>query len=196
VLAPDRYRVQFTASATLRDKLERLQVLMRSAAPGADLAAVIESAVTEKLERLEAKRFAQARAPRKTLADTDTTPVSRHVPAAVRRAVYARDGGRCAFTDESGRRCTARHALEFHHREPFGFGGSHRPEQISLLCPTHNALMAEVDYGRERMARCRSARKSSPGRPDPASPGERPPARGHVRQGEQRASGHGLRALL
>ncbi len=29
-LAPERYRVQFTASASLRDKLERLQALMRS----------------------------------------------------------------------------------------------------------------------------------------------------------------------
>jgi hypothetical protein len=48
-LARDRYRVQFTASEALRDKLERLQALL----PGADLATLIEQAVTEKLERLE-----------------------------------------------------------------------------------------------------------------------------------------------
>jgi hypothetical protein len=41
-LRPERYRVQITASAELRDKLERLQALM-----GEDLAAVIEAAVTE-----------------------------------------------------------------------------------------------------------------------------------------------------
>ena len=53
-LSPARYKVQFTASAELHDKLERLQALMRSEVPGGDLAAIIERAVTEKLERLEA----------------------------------------------------------------------------------------------------------------------------------------------
>jgi hypothetical protein len=52
-LAPSRYKVQFTASAQLKDKLERLQALLRSEVPDGDLAAVIEKAVTEKLERLE-----------------------------------------------------------------------------------------------------------------------------------------------
>lgn len=32
----------------------------------------------------------------------------RHIPAAVRRAVYERGGGRCRFVDAKGRRCTAR----------------------------------------------------------------------------------------
>ncbi len=47
-LAPGRFKVQFTASAELREKLERLQELMRSSGPAGDLAAVIEAAVTEK----------------------------------------------------------------------------------------------------------------------------------------------------
>ena len=58
-LAPGRYKVQFTASAALRDKLERLRGLMRSSVPDGDLAAIIEQAVSEKLERLEALRFAR-----------------------------------------------------------------------------------------------------------------------------------------
>ncbi len=37
-LAPARYKVCFTASAGLRDKLERLQALMRSSVPDGDLA--------------------------------------------------------------------------------------------------------------------------------------------------------------
>src|SRR5882724_3768100 len=56
-LSPGRYKVQFTASAAFRQKLERLQALMGSRALDGDLAAVIEQAVTEKLERLEARRF-------------------------------------------------------------------------------------------------------------------------------------------
>jgi hypothetical protein len=87
--------VQFTASAELYDKLERLRALMRSEVPNGDLAAIIEQAVTEKLERLEARRYARTTTPRKDLSETDTSPASRHIPAAVRRAVGERDGNRC-----------------------------------------------------------------------------------------------------
>ena len=107
---------------------------MRSSVPDGDLAAIIEPAVTEKLERLEARRFARAKAPRKGLSERDTSPSSRHVPAAVRRAVYERDGGRCRYVDEQGRRCTARDGLEFHHRHPFGLGGDHSPGNVTLQC--------------------------------------------------------------
>jgi hypothetical protein len=158
-IAPDRYKVQFTAGAGLRDKLERLQALMRSAVPDGDLAKIIDLAVTEKLERLEAKRFAKTKAPRKTLVETDTTPKSRHIPAAVRRAVFERDEGRCTYVDARGRRCKSRDRLEFHHHaRPFGRGGDHSRDNVRLACRTHNTLMAEQDYGREKMARYRRPR--------------------------------------
>ena len=164
-LSPARYKVQFTASAALRDKLERLQALMRSEVPDGDLAAIIEKAVSEKLERLEARRFAKTSAPRKELRQTATAPASRHVPAAVRRAVLERDGSRCGYVDEQGRRCSERHRLEFHHRHPFGMGGDHRAENLGLLCRAHNRLLAERDYGSPVM----SLRNRS-GKPAAASP--------------------------
>jgi hypothetical protein len=152
-LAPARYKIQFTATAALRDKLERLVALMRAEVPDGDLAVVIELAVTEKLERLEARRFAHAKAPRKTLAATDTAPTSRRIPAAVRRAVRERDGGRCRFVDATGRRCSEQRRLEFHHRHPFSMGGDHSPGNVSLMCPAHNRYLAERDYGREAVSR-------------------------------------------
>jgi hypothetical protein len=166
-LAPGRYKVQFTASTELRDKLERLRHLMRSSVPDGDLAAIVEAAVTEKLERLEARRFARTKAPRKGLAESETSPTSRHVPAAIRRAVYERDGGRCRFVDEQGRRCTARDGLEYHHRHPFALGGDHSPAGVSLLCRTHNQYLAAIDYGRRAMSAHRgsSAGPSSLQRP-------------------------------
>ncbi len=154
-LAPARYKVQFTASAELHDKLERLRALMRSQVRDGDLAVIIEQAVTEKLERLEARRFAKASAPRKGLAETDISPSTRHIPAAVRRAVHERDGGRCRYVDEQGRRCSARDRLEYHHRQPFGLGGDHGLQNIRLMCHAHNEYMAEHDYGRKVMARYR-----------------------------------------
>jgi hypothetical protein len=145
--------VQFTASAALAEKLERLQALMRSQVPDGDLGAIVEAAVTEKLARLEARRFATTSRPRKALSKTDTSPASRHIPAPVRRAVRERDGNQCRFVDAAGRRCPQRDRLEFHHRHPFGMGGDHRPDNIRLMCNRHNTYLAEHDYGKNAIRR-------------------------------------------
>jgi 5-methylcytosine-specific restriction endonuclease McrA len=180
-LSPGRYKVQFTVSAEFCHKLERLRAL--AGVPEGDLAAVIEQAVTEKLERIEARRFAKKRAPDKGAAKTTASPLSRdipartepcrerspssrHISAAVRRAVYERDGGRCRYVDEEGRRCPERHLLEFHHEHPFGLGGGHSVANIRLMCPAHNAYLAECDYGRKTMARHR--RPGGQASPSPA----------------------------
>ena len=154
-LAPARYKVQFTASAELHDKLERLRALMRSSVPDGTLAAIIDAAVTEKLEQLEARRFAKTKAPRKSIEQTDTSPASRYIPAPVRRAVRERDGDQCTFVTASGKRCTERGRLEFPHRRPFGRGGDHSPDNVQLLCRTHNGYLAELDYGQDVMERYR-----------------------------------------
>jgi 5-methylcytosine-specific restriction endonuclease McrA len=120
---------------------------MRSSVPDGDLAAIIDAAVTEKLERLEARRFGRTKAPRKASPVAQEPPFSRHVPAAVRRAVYERDGGRCRYVDAQGRRCSAREGLEFHHRHPFALGGRHSVDEMALLCrlcrARHNRHYAE-----------------------------------------------------
>jgi 5-methylcytosine-specific restriction endonuclease McrA len=170
-LSPARYRVQFTASAELHDKLERLQALLRHEVPDGDLAAIIEQAVTEKLERLETRRYAKTSAPRKALSQTHTSPASRHIPAAVRRAVRESDGDRCHYVDEQGRRCSERDRLEFHHLYPFGLGGDHSPANIRLLCRAHNAYLAERDYGQSAMGRHRRSAKAA--RPALHAPGNR-----------------------
>jgi hypothetical protein len=163
-LAPGRYRVQFTASTGLREKLDRLQALLRSSAPDVDLATVIEVAVDGALQRLEASKFGLTPHPRKKPDEADMTPRSRHVPAPVRRAVHERDRGQCTYVDARGRRCPARERLEFHHHgRPFGRGGDHSPANVRLACPIHNALFAELDYGKAVMERHRPSRARDPG---------------------------------
>lgn len=148
-LSPQRYKVQFTASATLRDKLERLQAMMRDARQDARLEAVIEAAVEEKLARLEARRRGATSKPRAGAPSSDGRPPSgRYIKAALRRVVWARDEGRCRFVDEDGRRCTARRGLEIHHVHPFAMGGDHGDRNLRLYCGTHNRYAAETDYGR------------------------------------------------
>jgi 5-methylcytosine-specific restriction endonuclease McrA len=171
-LAPSRYKVQFTASAGFHDKLQRLKALMRSAVPDGDLAAILEDAVTEKLQRLEARRFGGTRTARKAVPRKGSSARSRYIPTAVRRTVHQRDGGQCCYVNEHGRRCSGRERLEFHHLEPHARGGRASADNIRLMCRTHNALLAELDFGKETIARYR--RKQAPAgaaavRPGPAA---------------------------
>jgi 5-methylcytosine-specific restriction endonuclease McrA len=86
----------------------------------------------------------------------------RHVPAAVRRAVFERDGGRCTYADTSGRRCAETHLLEVHHLQPFARGGEHTEQNLTLRCRAHNVLAAEEDFGRELIELARSAGDHDP----------------------------------
>ena len=160
-IAPARYKVEFTASAELRDKLQRARALLRHKISDSanDLAEVVDEAVSLLLAKLEARKFAKTKAPRKSVADSDTSASSRTIPAAVKREVFARDGGRCAFVAKSGRRCSCSDPgqLEYHHVRPYAMGGDHKPETIELRCRAHNAYQAELDYGKEVMKAARDA---------------------------------------
>ena len=104
------------------------------------------------------------------MAASDTSPRTRQIPAAIKRAVHERDGGRCRYVDEQGRRCGARDRLEFHHRHPFGFGGDHSVGNVALVCQQHNHRLAEIDYGQQAMEAHRASRRTTGERAPSPSP--------------------------
>ena len=142
-LAPARYKVQLTISVETHDKLRRVQDLLRHALPEGDPAAIFDRALTLLLAALERRKLAQVAQPRPP---TRARAGSRHVPAVVRRAVWSRDGGRCAFVGAQGR-CTERGFLEFHHVIPFARGGPASAANLQLRCAAHNAYEAAIDFG-------------------------------------------------
>ena len=81
---------------------------------------------------------------------TALVPGARYIPAAIRRAVWSRDQGRCTFVGYTGR-CPERAALEFHHRVPLGMGGETTIANVGLFCRAHNQWQANIDYGEEAM---------------------------------------------
>lgn len=145
-LAAERYEVRFTASTGTHQKLRLAQALLRHAIPSGDVAEVFDRALTALLDDLARKKFAQGKpiSPRR---QRPTAPRSRHVPAAVKRAVWLRDSGRCAFVGKGGRRCAERGFLEFHHVTPYGVGGEPTDGNIELRCRAHNAHEADLFYG-------------------------------------------------
>jgi hypothetical protein len=134
-LAPDRYRLQVTIGGDVVEKLKAARDLLRHAIPSGDDEAIIDRALTALLENLARQRFAATDRPRPSRAPA---PGSRHVPAEVKRAVWLRDLGRCAFVGSAGRRCDERAFLEFHHLRPFAVGGEATAENIELRCRRHN----------------------------------------------------------
>ncbi len=77
----------------------------------------------------------------------------RHLPAALRRSVAQRDGGRCTYVDSRGVRCSETARLEFHHEHAYARGGATSIANIMLRCRAHNDLAAEHDFGRLFMER-------------------------------------------
>jgi hypothetical protein len=148
-LAPDRYEIRFTASAQTREKLRLAQDMLRHAVPTGDLAEVIDRALTALLEDLARKKFAATKRPR---ASRGTALGGRDIAAKVRRAVWLRDHGACAFVSKSGRRCNERAFVEFHHVDPHGIGGEATVENVQLRCRAHNAYEAVLFYGHGRPA--------------------------------------------
>src|SRR5581483_8025408 len=74
-----------------------------------------------------------------------------HIPASVRRAVFERDGERCAYRDDRGVRCCETLGLEIHHRQARALGGPATIDNLELRYRPHNTLAAEEDFGREHM---------------------------------------------
>jgi HNH endonuclease len=72
------------------------------------------------------------------------------IPAAVRRAVWERDGGKCQWPLDSGGRCGSTHRLELDHIGPWGRFGADSVENLRLVCHRHNLLAARQAFG----ARC------------------------------------------
>jgi hypothetical protein len=142
-LAPERYKIQFTVSREAYEQLRRAQDLLRHAVPNRDPAIIFERALGLLLTDLERTKFAAATRPRPL---NRINSASRHVPAAIKRTVWQRDGGRCAFKGSRGR-CSETGFLEYHHVVPFAEGGDTSASNLELRCRAHNQHEADLWFG-------------------------------------------------
>jgi 5-methylcytosine-specific restriction endonuclease McrA len=143
---------------------------MSHAHPQATLEEIHLCALRALVSELTKKKYAAneprlPREPRSGPVSTHDAPIvphhprqrGRHIPAAVRRAVFERDGNQCTYVAATGRRCAETRRLEFHHLVPFATGGAHDVSNLTLWCAAHNALAAEQDFGRELVEERRSS---------------------------------------
>jgi hypothetical protein len=145
-LSAGTYKLQVTISSATHDKLQRARDLLRHAIPAGDVAKILDRALTLLLEDVEKRRCAAVATPRE---GAPLEGYTRHIPAAVKREVWRRDAGRCAYS-RGGRRCTETAFLEFHHVVPYGDGGPATPGNVELRCRAHNQYEAALLFGDAR----------------------------------------------
>ena len=154
-LAPQRFTLQVTIGQETLEKLRHAQALLGHQLPSGEIAQVLDRALDALISQLEKRKFAATSRPRGDRRRTSQNP--RHVPAEVKRTVWERDGGRCTFVSDGGKRCPARARLEFDHVEPVARGGLATVAGIRLRCRAHNQYDAEQVYGAGFMHQKREA---------------------------------------
>jgi HNH endonuclease len=141
-LRPERYKLQLTIDEETLAELELARDLFRHTDRAGDDAALVKRALQCLVAELKKKKFAvtegteTSRTEREPAADEGRP--SRYIPAAVRQAVYLRDGGRCAYIAAGGRRCNERAGVEIHHIRPYAHDGPATIDNLSLRCRSHN----------------------------------------------------------
>jgi hypothetical protein len=161
-LTADLRRLHVTVSKRFMEKLEAARDALSHSNPGADTEAILEAGLDLLLERAAKRRgiVATPRAKEATSPNLTSTDAgergellsseraeSRHIPAAVRREVWLRDGGRCQFRMENGELCGSTHRLQYDHVRPVALGGKSTTSNIRLACAPHNLLAARRVFG-------------------------------------------------
>src|SRR6185295_15544321 len=137
---PERFALHVTIDRVTHDRLRYAQALLSHCVSSGDVAEVLDRALILLIERLEGRKFGAATKPREprpggaanSRGSQRTSARKRHIPAHVRRAVWARDQGQCTFVGENGDRCQARKLLEFDHVDPVARGGRSTVDRMRL----------------------------------------------------------------
>ncbi|HUL60249.1 MAG TPA: HNH endonuclease [Anaeromyxobacteraceae bacterium] len=160
----DEWSLRVTIDGALKADLESLAALLSHKVRRNDYAALLREAVRCGIEKHGKRRGAvppSRKRAKPAPSETNVADSSRRIPAEVKRAVFERDGGCCAWVSKDGRRCGSRWQLEYDHIKPVSQGGKSTVENVRVACRAHNFFHAEETHGRAHMAKFR---REPPGR--------------------------------
>jgi hypothetical protein len=156
-LTADLRRLHVTVGARLLKKLDAARDGLSHAIPNASMEQVLEAALDSLLEK-QAKARGEVKKPRAVAPAPDPAPepapvhhrragLRAAIPAAVRRAVWERDGGRCCWPLDGGGTCGSTHQLELDHVVPWARGGEATVANLRVVCRAHNRAAARAFFG-------------------------------------------------
>jgi 5-methylcytosine-specific restriction endonuclease McrA len=155
----DELRVlRVTVGREFAQDLDKVRALLSHKLPSGALEQVLHECIRQTIAACEKRRRGGTKSRTARPKPASPQPPSRHIPTEVRRAVWERDEGRCAFVGTTGIRCGSTHRIEFHHLHPFALGGEATVPNIALRCARHNAYEAEQELGRAHMDAARERR--------------------------------------
>jgi hypothetical protein len=137
--AAGRYTATIAMDQATRDELRECTELLGHVIPSGSAGEVFAFALHQLVVQLRKRQFAATGRP----APPRPTSDPRHIPAHVRRAVNERDGGRCAYVSDDGRRCGSRERLQYDHIVPVARGGESTVDNVRQLCAAHNQHAAD-----------------------------------------------------
>jgi 5-methylcytosine-specific restriction endonuclease McrA len=143
-IAPKRTVLTLTIDDQDLENLREAQALLGHQLPNGDIKTIVGNALALYVRDLRKRKLAETDRPRRTSRPTNSV---RHIPAAVKRAVRERDGGRCTFVGTDGHRCGTRTRLEWDHVVPVARGGTATVDNLRQRCRAHNQYEAERVFG-------------------------------------------------
>jgi 5-methylcytosine-specific restriction endonuclease McrA len=143
-LAPARYSYQLTIDDEARELMRLARDLSSHAIPNGDDLALLKRMLRVYVERCTREKFAATERPK--VGSKGSSPDSRYIPVDVKRQVYVRDLGRCAYCGPDGRRCASQSFIEFHHLKPWMAGGTTTVDNLQLRCAAHNRYEAKLYF--------------------------------------------------
>lgn len=155
-------RVQVTLTTQQLGKLNRVRDVASHSHFGASLSEIIEMLASSYLEKNDPLLREVKPRPRKNPPPSNSLPAPEAEPHQVRspivpslrNTVFRKSEGRCQFVCPiTGQRCECRSLLEVDHIFPVSLGGTNDPQNLRILCRTHNLAAAEAILGKERMRR-------------------------------------------
>jgi hypothetical protein len=141
-LTAELRRFHLTVSKKFLEKLSTARDALAHSMPGATEEEILEAGLDLVLAA-HAKRKGLVEKPRKT----PPPSTSDHIPAHVKRAVWERDGGRCAYPIPGAGVCGSTHKVEFDHLVARALGGRPTVENLALRCRAHNLANARETFG-------------------------------------------------
>jgi hypothetical protein len=143
--------LKLVLDAELLEKLDRIQALRSHADPSfsyIELLKFMASDILKRLDPIEKEKVkvekSQSHPAPGVKAKVEKKRVA--IPAAVKREVWLRDGGKCSFKD-----CNSTHFLELDHLLSVALGGNNDSTNLRLRCRGHNQRYAVNLYGVKKM---------------------------------------------
>lgn len=157
VISEELIEVKVIISDKLKNKLDKLKNLLSHTNPSMTQAELLEKLADIALLKLDPETKSKKQnlktlpaAPQVQKKISKSNLTGRYIPSTIKQEVYIRDKGCCTYTDQqTERRCTSRHLLQYDHIKPMALNGETSIANLRLLCFQHHRLITEKTFKKD-----------------------------------------------